>query len=426
MQRLLTGQEPTKGPSGAAKRAFAAALAPARQCVDILRCPHKDENAEDIQFAVARIPQLLRFMCEASTPLLHILKIHADAGPLKVVLCHDETTGGNVLATEARQKVLMFYITFTCLQDYQTSPQTWFPVGAVTHEQINHVRGGLSKVHTLFVEQWCAQNLHMPFAIGEDVTVRIGLNAFVSDMESQRSALCAKGSAGLKPCAFCINCLAKDAESTAEHNNFQTIAQSDLSTFEQHTHSSLRAYIRQHVNNLPHMTKKDKDLREKCLGYHITRDGMWTSDLCCNQLPLQAFVNDSMHLYYANGIVCTEIQLLMNEVYRVTGKTIDDVKATVLDAGWIRSKHSIKEGETKWWCQRLFKSTFFTGTMYKGSASQTRALAPLLTWLAESVWQHMPPLRGCALSFLALSRCLQCLKTLPQTKDFALLSNLQS
>eukprot|EP00438_Fugacium_kawagutii_P025331 Skav230906 [mRNA] locus=scaffold3693:74068:75429:- [translate_table: standard] len=244
-------------------------------------------------------------------------------------------------------------------------------------------------------------------------------------MESQRSALCAKGSAGLKPCAFCADCLAKDAESTAERADFHTIAEPDISAFTKHTQASLQRYLREHINNLPRTTKKNKDLREKCLGYRITPDGMWTSDACCNTLPLNRFVNDSMHLYFANGIVCTEIQLLLSEVQRVTGKTVDDVKATVLDAGWVRPKHSVKEGENAYWCKRLFKVTFFTGTMYKGSASQTRALAPLLSWLAESVWQHMPLLRDAALSFLALHRCVQCLKTLNQTKNFALLSELQ-
>eukprot|EP00438_Fugacium_kawagutii_P002335 Skav205348 [mRNA] locus=scaffold418:36848:38836:+ [translate_table: standard] len=425
MQRLLNNKDATKGPSGAAKRAFNAALAPARQCFQILRCPNIDPAVEDIQFAVARIPQLLRYTCDACEPLRQILHAHAQRGPVKVILCHDETTAGNVLATEARQKVLMFYITFACLQDFQNSASAWFPVGAVTHDQLSHCRGGLSKVHALFVEQWCAQNLDTPFAIGSDTLIRLQLSVFVSDMESQRAALCAKGSAGLKPCAFCITCLAKDASETAEDGSFQTIAQSDLSLFAKHDHGALQRYMREHVPNIPHTTKKDKELREKCLGYRITADGMWTSDPCCNTLPLQAFVNDSMHLYYANGIVCTEIQLLLTEVHKVTGKTIDDIKQTVLDAGWERPKHAKKDGENKWWCQRLFKTTFFTGSMYKGSAAQTRALAPLLAWLAEHVWLHIVPLRHAALSFLALSRCLHCLQTLPTTRDFELLRRLQ-
>lgn len=329
------------------------------------------------------------------------------------------------MATEARQKVLMFYITFACLQEFQSSAAAWFPVGAITHDQLNHCRGGLSKVHALFVEQWCAQNLHNSFAIGSEVTVRLQLSVFVSDMESQRAALCAKGSAGLKPCAFCVTCLATHASQSAEDASFHTIAQSDLSLFAKHDHAALQRYMREHIINLPHTTKKDRDLREKCLGYRISADSMWASDACCNTLPLHAFCNDSMHLYYANGIVCTEIQLLLQEVHKITGRTVDDIKQTVRDAGWQRPKHAKKDGENKWWCDRLFKTTFFTGTMYKGSAAQTRALAPLLAWLAESVWQHMVPLRNAALSFLALSRCLQCLQTLPATRDFALLTRLQ-
>lgn len=425
MQRLLNNEDATKGPSGAAKRAFNAALVPARQCFQILRCPNIDPAAEDIQFTVARIPQLLRYVCEASESFLQVLQVHARAGPLKVVLCHDETTAGNVLATEARQKVLMFYISFACLEEFQSSAAAWVPVGAIAHEQLSHCRGGLSKVHALFVEQWCAQNLDTSFAISSEVTIRLQLSVFVSDMESQRAALCAKGSAGLKPCAFCMTCLAKDASHSAEDGSFHTIAQSDLSLFAKHDQVALQRYMREHINNLPHTTKKDRDLRERCLGYRITADGMWTSNACCNTLPLHAFCNDSMHLYYANGIVCTEIQLLLNEVYKITGKTTCDVKQTVQNAGWQRPKHAKKQGENKWWCDRLFKTTFFTGTMYKGSAAQTRALAPLVAWLAESVWQHMVPLRNAALSFLALSRCLQCLQTLPTTRDFALLTRLQ-
>ena len=106
MQRLLQAREAGKQPSGAAKRAFAKALQPSRNCYKLLSAKAEQNEWEDIQFAAADMKSLLRYMAESCPCFLEMLQ--TAAMPLKFILSHDEATAGNVLCTEARLKAMNF------------------------------------------------------------------------------------------------------------------------------------------------------------------------------------------------------------------------------------------------------------------------------------------------------------------------------
>ena len=131
-----------------------------------------------------------------------------------------------------------------------------------------------------------------------------------------------------------------------------------------------------------------------------------------------------MHVYYANGIACQELCLLVELVRKQTGQTPADMLAAVEEGDWQRSGTVARNGENKWWRKRLF-TPGFSGSLYKGSAKQAQALIALLRWLAESVWMHHPQLRVAANSFLKLCACLDLLKTIPKTKSFDALAAAQ-
>jgi hypothetical protein len=88
-------------------------------------------------------------------------------------------------------------------------------VAAISHEQAEQVAGGMSKVHQLFVENFVEQRLDQGVWITPTTKISLELALFVADQDAQRAALAAKGSAGLKCCAFCQNCLAKNAAGAA-------------------------------------------------------------------------------------------------------------------------------------------------------------------------------------------------------------------
>lgn len=427
VQQLLQGQDEKKQRSGAAKRRFAETLAPLHNCFFAIEAKNIDVSKEPVKFCIADVKETMRYICKHCPSFFACVKQAKASGPLRVVLSHDATTAGNVLATEARQKACFFYMTFTALQPMHDSCHAWVPVGCISQLQCNQVQGNLSAVHRVFIDALAAQNLDQEFHLQDDLSISMSLDIMICDMEGQRAALCAKGSAGLKPCAFCVNVLAKDATATAEAGSFVTIAESNFNLFQQHSQRSLEDYMATYIPQLENMTKATKELRERCLGYNLSTDGMWASPTCCKVLPLEKFCNDSMHLYYANGICCVEINLLVAKVFQVTGMSVENLLQAVKHADWKRPSGPFRNGgENNWWRNQLFTAAYFgERTLYKGGAKQTRALMALLRWLAQDVWMKNPSLQDVASCFLLLGRCCDCLRNISQTRDFASLASFQ-
>jgi hypothetical protein len=136
-------------------------------------------------------------------------------------------------------------------------------------------------VHRKLVEAWAQQRLEEPFELVPGVSIRLVLGCMVADHDAQRGSLCAKGSAGLKPCAFCINCIAKGAQGTAERDaQFRTIAESDMSLFQQHSTEALRQFI---CKALQHpKSKAEHELQERVLGYRIKETTCGCRPHACN------------------------------------------------------------------------------------------------------------------------------------------------
>eukprot|EP00438_Fugacium_kawagutii_P017171 Skav229162 [mRNA] locus=scaffold1381:220437:222428:- [translate_table: standard] len=425
MQQLLQGKD-AKQRSGAAKRRFSEVLAPVRNCFVVLEASNIEAAKEKVKFCIADVKETMRFLCNSCPSFCACVQQAGAHGPLRVVLAHDATTAGNVLATEARQKAIFLYMTFTFLQAMHDSPHAWVPVGCICQLQCNHVQGGLSAVHRVFIDAWAAQHLDQEFLVRENVAISLQLDIIICDMEGQRAALCAKGSAGLKPCAFCVNVLAKDATASADGENFFTISEANFSLFKQHSQNSLERYMATYIPEINTMTKANRELRERCLGYNFNTDGMWASPTCCRILPLEKYCNDSMHIYFSNGICCVEIPLLIFKVQHVTNMTVGEILQAVTNAGWKRPSGLLRHGENDYWRKTLFTAAYFSEkSLYKGGAKQTLALMSLLRWLTQDVWIKHPDLHDAASCFLLLCRCCDCLRNIAQTRDFATLAVLQ-
>ena len=90
------------------------------------------EGREDVQFAVADVRSMLRLVAAASPLLTQLLAAHHER-ELRVVLCQDEATAGNVLQTEQRQKISFYYIALAELGEYLQSPHFWLPLASLSH-----------------------------------------------------------------------------------------------------------------------------------------------------------------------------------------------------------------------------------------------------------------------------------------------------
>ena len=406
LSRLLESKEnATKAPSGAFKRKVQATLAPYARCFRAIHVASCRDGESVETFYVASMKDLLRCVASQCPSLQEVFRAHSVA-PLCAIFAHDECTSGNVLNPLMRQKTLIFYVSFTCLSPILKSSRAWFPVAAIPHDQMEHCVGGMSAVTAAFVQSWTQDALDVPFRISDDIHVSLQLKIFVSDLDSQRGAFAAKGSAGLKPCIFCSNCLMNNAEGAVRDGHFRTIAEHDLTLFHQNQKSDLETTIKYWIGLLPRMSKQEIGLRERCLGFNLDPHSLWNSPpAVLNVFNIDMVMNDAMHCYFATGICNSEIILLLQAAKEHTGATLQDLCTACCVAQWMR--HDSRE--TKGWMKRLWKPPLFGSDLYKGSGSQTEALMHLLRWIAESVWSAVPAMRPFCLCFRALCACMDAL-----------------
>ena len=206
---LLDKGEKTKHPSGAFKRKAAAAIGPFCACYKDVCVPAREEGT--VTFAVADIRKTLALLAERNASFKHW--IDAQERPLQYILGHDETTAGNVLSTAARQKVMLIEITFTGMANISSSSRAWLPIAAMCTEDVDRVDGGASTVTAEVLRELQGQDLQTPFHVMHvEAPLSLKLKAFLADHDAQRETFLSKGSAGLRCCLFCSNCLSKSAK----------------------------------------------------------------------------------------------------------------------------------------------------------------------------------------------------------------------
>ena len=401
VRKLLSGENPSAR-SGSFKRAAAEVLGPYRQCYQPVNVPNVEADRPDVTFYMADLKKILCLLAQRCESFLQLLRQPgAPEVRLEAFLAHDECTAGNVLNPLQTQKTLLFYCTFSLLQDTFVSSRSWIPVAAIPHCDLTSCRGGIGAATATFLRRWDQDGLHVPFDVAPGVRASVHLQGFVSDGDSQRAAFSAKGSAGLKPCTFCANVLKRGCAAAERDPNFVTISEHNLAKFQLYDARELEAAIVAWLARKPAMTKHEIDLRERCLGFRLDADGIWGCGTARRKLTIDMALNDSMHCYFSTGIVNTELVLFLGQAWKVAKIKTDDLLETMKAAAWRRPGKPSAVSELK----RLFGHQLFGEEIYKGSAEQTKLILPLLRWIAEAWLQRMPSMKESAECFLALCRC---------------------
>ena len=403
VQQLQQGEAACqRQPSGAFKRAAKAALGPFHGCFKPLSVPSAEDAAVPVVFYAADMKELLRLVMQRCPSVADMIRRNAGM-PLRAIVAHDECTAGNVLNPLQRQKTLLFYCGFTLMDPILESARGWYPIAAVTHEQIQAAAGGVSAITAAFFRHWAQADLTTPFHIEANLVISIKLEMFLSDLESQRASLAAKGSAGLRPCIFCSNCVMKNAVAAERDPNFLTVLEHDFNLFSKFDKADLENLMIHWLSCAPNMSKKEKELRERCLGFRLDPSTIWSDPIARSLFHIDMICNDSMHCYFSNGICNAEICLLLERAEKKVQITADNLCRQMQAEGWHR-----RGSENAHWCRRLWGSPLF-GEVYKGSAAQTVALFLLLQWFALQ-WLHMPEMEEYCKCFLQLGRCVELLR----------------
>ena len=293
--------------SGALKRKLANALGPYRGCYREVVICDKASGQVDLIFYMADVRRLLSLYA-AECPSFASLLRSPVTRRFETFLAHDEATAGNVLNPMQRMKTLLVYFTIKPLSPFFEMAKAWMPLAAVTHEQLQSCPGGLSGITACIVEEWLNQNLMSEFHISESVPpMSLMLTGFISDMESQRGAFAAKGSAALKPCIHCSNCLMKGAQGAELSDRFFTIEEPDLDRFVPNDPWQVENYIVHWINEIPNMNKAELELRQKCLGFQLDTKSIWAYPRARKTCHIGIAINDAMHSYWANEICSPDI-----------------------------------------------------------------------------------------------------------------------
>ena len=417
----LNGKACSQEKSGALKRKMNEVLSPYRACYKEVCLCDKETGEKNIIFYMADVRRLLNLYAGECPSFASLLRGSA-ARRFDAFLAHDEATAGNVLNPQQRMKTLLVYFTLKPLSQYFETARAWLPLAAITHEQMQQCPGGLSAITACIVEEWLDQSLETDFVVAAGVPpMSLKISGFISDMESQRGAFAAKGSAALKPCMHCGNCLMKGAHGAQTSDNFFTIEEHDLALFMENNFHDIENYIVEWMGQVANMSKAEVELRQKCLGFQLDPNSIWAYPRARSVCHIGIAINDAMHAYWANGICSSEIALVLAAVKRHTQIDVHHLCDAMLAAGWKRHKPN----ENRHWCKRLWTPALFGEYDYKGSASQCHALMALMRWYCETVWAQIPCLRAVAECFLALARCTDALRKGKQTHDWSDLDKAQ-
>ncbi|CAK9052984.1 Uncharacterized protein SCF082_LOCUS28933 [Durusdinium trenchii] len=192
---------------------------------------------------------------------------------------------------------------------------------------------------------------------------------FIGDLEAVRSIYSFKGSAGMRPCVLCLNCV-KSGYVASSDSYFKEVSassgflpSSDDDIFQMC--ERLRAAV----------SKADLEAQEKCSGLSYNPASLLWSPATRVKMAPSRIIGDAMHLYFVNGICSWEIALFLQIVFDHTPLTLSALQDVVLAGNWVSAKST---GRTRTYLKNLFHERLYGDGLFKGQRHQTTALLPLL------------------------------------------------
>jgi len=319
-------------------------------------------------------------------------------GAVQGVLYCDEAVPGNIIAPDNKRRSYCFY--FCPLPLCKFRQETfWVPYGLIRSEHVTSFDGGLPAVFTVLLEELtCA----LATLVVDHVFINTDRLLFLGDEDALKKCAGHKGASGLRPCIKCANCISKGNEVAGyfaiSEVNWQNFIQADDSA----VHDLLLYLERLHAND----SRATFEENEKLSGWK------WSPEMWAMKQPLWSmlkpsdFVYDDMHNYFSNGIVGMELGLFLEAALTKTTLTRQDLEAAILASAWKGACGLLDNCDVK----QLFNAKLFkSGADYKGDASQTLSLLPLMTYIAASCLVGFPAIKNNVDSLIALNLVVNCI-----------------
>ena len=384
LSEIFNDQEKKKCPSGGQKRKLKAITEPSRQCFRMLNA--QSDDGTTIQFASGDFVKIIHYIGEHAEWHKEAL-LQIPGNKLNLILYMDECTGGNVLATASNKRMYFFYV---CIRElgYLHSSTAFLPWACIPAKDLADDNApDMSAVTRAILHDWLGQKLNTCVLHGRRFS--IALQSFLGDYDAIRLVFSTKGAAGLKPCALCSNVLSKARPEAEADDFFVTISSSEPARFIGYNMDEFFTIYDESLQNAEHLTKTRLKETEKFFGFLINKNCLFADQRLRQLLNLSHVVIDSTHCYYANGIAAQEMMLMMQFMQSKHNITTDLLRQSIREVDWkSRDEHFASPSGRSF----LFQPSFWTGDLFKGSASQVWYLLPWLHFhLHELLTDHTCP-----------------------------------
>ncbi|CAE7234491.1 unnamed protein product [Symbiodinium sp. CCMP2592] len=365
-------------------------------------------KGDPIRIPVMSLAASLTEKCQANKAFADILSAAVKTAPdgtLDALVYVDEAVPGNIVQPDNRRKAYLMYISFLQLATTLQAEYSWTTVGCVRHSLVNAAAGGLAGVMCEFVGrlQEELQGFAIQDSTGSPVLVRAQKFWLLADEAALRGTMAAKGSSGVRPCIKCRNACNVGYSIDSLH----PITEPDFGVFRRLHVEKLKEYL-QHLRQLPNQAQLER--AQTLLGWRYV-----PQSLPCRQpdlIPPQRVLYDGQHCFYVNGIVNVELGLFLD---------------AALEAGALKKTAELADALAKhaWQGQgmrvaRLLSSKLLqSGGEYRGKASETMSVLPLVVFFAERVLAPCELLRDNVRSLQLLCRISNYVRFLKQSRDKA-------
>ena len=174
------------------------------------------EEGKKVVFYIASVAKVLQtaiHRCPSYAALVENTAKKLGGKEFELLLYNDEASGGNILAPDSSKKASLWYFALRQAQ-WLWSPVVWHPLCLFQHSQFEKIQGGFSAAFRGIVHALLEQGLHAGFPVKCPtglVLLRCKLGHMLSDLDSIRYALDAKGAAAIRCCWLCKNCIKRDS-----------------------------------------------------------------------------------------------------------------------------------------------------------------------------------------------------------------------
>ena len=260
---------------------------------------------------------LIYFLCSVNAYLFDLVRKVVDRGvrTLRIVLYMDGINPGNPMAPDPQRLLQGIYWTFFELPNwFLRRKDAWFAFSLGREIHIKKLHGGLSELTVLIMEVFFGDHrysfkhgLTISNAARDDsVVVDVTFGGFLADEKGHKECLGLKGQAGNTICLGCRNC--KNRWCTLGPDE-QYYWDPDLSKRKRLTQSIFKAIIKR-ISTAPSPDTRDDICKQ--FGINWIPTGILFSGFMCTVVdPTHCYLRDWMHTLVSDGVISTEIALLV-------------------------------------------------------------------------------------------------------------------